>query len=41
MTSNNVLGSVWDEEFTIEMMMMAFATCSASHTIVDRHLSLD
>lgn len=21
MTSNNVLGSVWDEEFTIEMMM--------------------
>jgi hypothetical protein len=40
MTSNNVLGSVRDEEFTFEMMM-AFPTCSASHTIVDRHLSLD
>jgi len=40
MTSNNVLGSVWNEEFTIEMMM-AFPTGSASHTIVDRHLSLD
>jgi hypothetical protein len=40
MTRNNSLGYVWKEEFTIEMMM-AFSTCSASHTIVDRHLSLD